>query len=449
MSTTTIGRVVFVVCVCVAMVACEREAPSADVSTTGSVIFIHPDGSSASHWAAARNLYHGPDGDLHWDKLPAVAVYRGHIGDRLTATSNAGATVHAYGIKVPANAYGLNAGRAMVDDQGRSLSVMHQAMAAGLPVGVVNSGTSTEPGTGCFLVSVPSRSQHEDIAQRLVESGADVILGGGEQWFVPESADGRHGPGKRTDGVDLIQRARELGFHVVLTRYELAALPADAAKVLGLFAANHTFNDKTEEALMEKMLPAYQRQAPTVAEMTQAALGVLSRKGKPFLLVVEEEGSDNFGNVNNAAGTLEALRRADEAIGVARRFVAEHPGTLLITAADSDAGGMKLIGLKSKDGQPPEKVPPRDVNGAPLDGQFGTGTTPFIAAPDRFGQSLPFAIAWATRHDCTGGVLVRAEGLNASHVHGSFDNTDIPRLIRRTLFGENSRSLTTSAPRSP
>jgi hypothetical protein len=37
--------------------------------------------------------------------------------------------------------------------------------------------------------------------------------------------------------------------------------------------------------------------------------------------------------------------------------------------------------------------------------------------------------------DVSGGVLVRAEGLNSELVHGSFDNTDVARVIRATLFG--------------
>ncbi|MCF7838223.1 MAG: hypothetical protein K9N49_06300 [Candidatus Marinimicrobia bacterium] len=38
--------------------------------------------------------------------------------------------------------------------------------------------------------------------------------------------------------------------------------------------------------------------------MTAAALAILSRQGKRFLLVAKEEGTDNFANVNNAGGIL-------------------------------------------------------------------------------------------------------------------------------------------------
>jgi alkaline phosphatase len=408
----------------------------------GSVIFIHPDGTSASSWAAARNLYVGPDHDLHWDRLPAMALYRGHMADSLTATSHGGATTHAHGIKVAGSAYGLTAGgetgKPIVDGEGQSLSVAQQAIRAGLPVGVVQTGTNTEPGTGCFLTAVPRRSMHDQIAAQLIASGAEVILGGGEQFFLPKGAEGVHGPGARHDNRDLIDEARKAGYTVVRTREQLKSLKDGVPKVLGLFAANHTFNDKPEEELAAKKLPLYAEDAPTVAEMTDVALRILTAKGKRFLLIVEEEGTDNFGNKNNARGMLEAMRRADEAIGLARRYVHEHPATLLITAADSDAGGMRLVGIPVRRGADvPQKLPPTDANGAPMDGVLGTGSAPFVAAPDRAGRTLPFAIVWAARDDVTGGILVRGAGINSHLVHGNMDNTEIAHLIRLTLFGRS------------
>jgi alkaline phosphatase len=412
---------------------------------TGSVIFIHPDGTSAATWTAARALYHGPDGELNWDRLPAMAVYREHTADRLTPSSNSGGTTHAYGVKVALDAFGRTAGgergRDIVDAEGRSLSVAKQAICAGIPVGFVQTGTSTEPGTACFVASVESRQMHDEIASQLLASGAKIILGGGEQFFLPAGVEGVHGPGKRTDGRNLIEEAKSAGFTVVRTREELLALDAGTERVLGLFAAYHTFHDSTEEALVAAGLPAYEPDAPTVAEMTEVALQLLAAKEKPFLLIVEEEGTDNFGNFNNAAGMIQAMGRADDAIGVARGFVQTHGDTLLLTAADSDAGGMRMFGYRT-DGKPlaPDRLPACDSNGAPLDGCTGTGSAPFLAAPDCTGKRLPFGIVWASKHDVSGGVLVRAEGLNAHLVSGSVDNTEIAEIMRATLFGSDAPS---------
>ncbi len=414
-----------------------------DSPQTGSVVFIHPDGASAATWAAARNLLVGPDGDLHWDRLPHIAVYRGHMANNLTATSNGGATTHAYGVKVAADAfgtYGTDMGDRSLqqpkDADGQSLSVVHQALAANLPVGLVQSGVATEPGTAAFVASVPKRSQHDDIAQQLVESNVAVLLSGGERYFLPQGTDGVHGPGVRSDDLNLIERAQQLGYTVVYTREQLANLPDDTPKVLGLFATASTFNDRPEEILAALDLPLYDPDAPTLAEMTAAALRFLAAANDRFLLVVEEEGTDNFGNNNNAAGVLEACRRADETYGLLRQHLQTHPNTLILTAADSDGGGLRLIGERHDNGQPNRtSLPHHDNNGSPIDGLDGPGSTPFMAAPDRNGLSMPFRIQWAAQDDVTGGILVRAEGLNAHRVQGSMDNTEIAPLIRRTLFG--------------
>ncbi len=408
-------------------------------SDRGSVIFIHPDGAGGGTWAATRALYVGPDEDLHWDLLPFVAVYRGHSLNSLTPSSNAGATMHAYGVKTEKSAFGRTKsgpdGVEPTDAEGKSLSVAKQAIAAGVPTGIVQSGDVVEPGTAVFLADANERKDHEEIVAKLVESGATVMLGGGEAWFLPEGTRGQHGEGKRTDGRNLVEEAREAGYTVVLTREELMSLPAETEKVIGIFASYSTFNDKPEEILSERGWPNFAVEAPTIAEMTEVALRILGRDGRQFLLVVEEEGTDNFANNNNASGTLESAKRADDAIGVARRFLVDHPQTLLVTTADSDAGGMHMSGDPiGDDWQPGGLAPETSVNGSPIDGVSGTGTPLFLAAPDAQGRRLPFYITWATGNDVSGGVLVRADGYNAHLVRGSMQNTDIAKLIRRTLF---------------
>jgi alkaline phosphatase len=207
---------------------------------------------------------------------------------------------------------------------------MQEAMQKGFKVGVVNSGSIIEPGTACFLSSVAKRDQYALITRQVLESGADVILSGGEEWMLPSGTRGRHtASGKRSDGKNLIEAAVQRGYTVVYTREELAAVPPTTKKLLGVFAEKHTFLDQTEDILAAVGMPFYVPSAPTVAEMTSAALRILGKDR--FFLVVEEEGTDNFGNVNNARGVLEALIRADDAFRVATDFVEKHPDTLLIT----------------------------------------------------------------------------------------------------------------------
>jgi alkaline phosphatase len=284
---------------------------------------------------------------------------------------------------------------------------------------------------------VHERDEGHEIAAQVAASGVDVILMGGEEWFLPQGSQGRHGVGRRRDGRNLIEEAKSSGYKVVFTREELAALPDDAGKVLGIFSSDDTFNDEPEEDLATQGLPPYDPAAPTISEMTAAALRLLG--GRQFLLVVEEEGTDNFGNCNNAFGLAEALRRGDEGLGVALGFVEKHPDTLLVTFGDSEAGNPDVIGLRGGKYEGEMFSKGRDANGAPLDGLEnaleGGVAKPFISKPDRAGKTHDFLVAWGTKLDSCGAILVRAAGLNADKVRGSFDNTSLYPLFYETLFG--------------
>ncbi len=421
-----------------------------------SVIFIHPDGTTPSHYALARYETEGPDGRLNWDRMDEAGVYLTHIEDQLTATSNAGAVVHAYGVKPQAGSYGL-------DEEGNPIeslsaqegltetgtTIMEEAIAAGKATAVINSGFIAEPGTGVFLADVEDRSETEAITAEVVESGVDIILGGGETDYLPEGTVGFFGEeGTRTDGRNLVEEAEEMGYTVVYTEEQLRSLPEDTDKVLGIFAASDTYNDTTEETNAEERLDNYgqpgNEDPPTVAEMLDAALPILSRDEDGFFAVLEEEGTDNFGNNNNGRGVVEAAVRADEAIGVALDYVEnERPNTLLITSADSNAGGVQAIDVEVKAGGDVGTVPVNptledrsDAIEVPLDGQEGRSTEPFIAGPDENGNRFPYGIAYAGLPDFGSDIVSKAAGLNSDLLPSTHDNTTIYRLMYQTLFGE-------------
>jgi len=483
-----------------------RADATAQARGTGSVVFLHPDGAGPNHFGAARMYWYGPDAVSPWDRLPHTALYRGHMLDAVTGTSNGGATTHAFGYKVEA---GGSFGRDGDGDAAREIrglsgypgSIMREAAASGHPVGVVNDGNIGEPGTGAFLAEVRNRNDWNEIARQMIEgrTPADpapwVIMGGGERNLIPDDQAGVHCPAGRntpadaqrgrTDGRDLIAVARERGYTVVRTRAEFEALRAEVERranytprVLGVFACHHIFNDRNEEQLraegyVDPTIPAGDRRGdlvlfgqpaplatdaedvaarkrsgqnpPTAAEMTELAITILRRaeraERRRFMLVVEPESTDNFGNANNAIGSLTAAKHANDTIAVVRAHLRRDPRTLLLTAADSDASGMQVVPQTS--GEPVGSVPVNPAEGQPavqnpLDGIGGRGTTALQTAPDQFGETRGFGVAWVGP-DVTGGIVSRAEGVNAVELRTRysqrFDNVDVYRLMYRTLFG--------------
>jgi alkaline phosphatase len=429
------GRLFCLVALVMASVAasaeCERDP------TGNGAIFFHPDGTSAGHWDAMRILYYGPDGASHWDRLPRMAAYRGHLTGRLTSSSNAGASIHATGTRTWVGSFGLDRdGDELRAANGSTRTIMEEAVACDLGTALVQTGSIIEPGTAVFVADAENRYEDaEEIALEVVESGVDIVLGAGEEWLLPEGVQGRFGEGRRSDGRNLIAEARDRGYAVVYTRDEMMALDDDVERVLGVFNVEDTFHDRPEEELRAMGLPNFLESAPTVAEMTAFALARIGDDPDGFLAVIEEEGSDNFCNNMNASGCLDALKRADDAIATMRAFIEDNPSTFMVTTSDSNAGGMQIRDVASADDAVPARAP---RSGAALDGRNGTGTLPFVAAPDRQGRRFPFAIAWASGLDIGSGVIARGAGLNAEALlpASGVANTDIYRMLYRTLFGE-------------
>ncbi|MBF1999396.1 MAG: alkaline phosphatase [Synechococcales cyanobacterium M58_A2018_015] len=430
-------------------------APEA-TAETGNVIFIHPDGASPSHYAAARFVHEGPDGRLNWDMMSNAGVYLGHMEDQLTGTSNAGAVTHAMGVKAPARSFGLDAnGSPVVSRSGkRGTTIMEEAIAAGKATAIINSGIIAEPGTGAFLATVENRSDFTGITAQIVESGVDVILGGGEIHYLPTGVTGRFGQeGVREDGRNLIEEAEAAGYTVVYTLEELQALPEGTTKVLGIFAAEDTYNDQPEEVLAAEGLGLYgqpgNENPPTVGQMLEAALAIVSQDEDGFFVVMEEEGTDNFANNNNAAGTIEAAKRADDAIGIALDYADQNSNTLVITAADSDAGGLEVRDPQAADepvGTVSANPTTEDGVANPLDGQTGLGTEPFVSQPAANGNTYPFGIGWVGTPDFPGSIVSKTYGLNADLLPSTLDNTKIYEIMYRTLFGDTLPNLVQSTP---
>ncbi|NEQ25002.1 MAG: hypothetical protein F6K28_39105, partial [Microcoleus sp. SIO2G3] len=311
----------------------------------------------------------------------------------------------------------------------------------------------------------------------VIRSGTDVIMGGGELYMLPIGTTGFHVTAEidagetrpeRRPTINLIELAQSLGYTVVYTEDQMNAAVNGAnppEKLLGVFAADNTFDDTTEEELglnTANPSPLYVETAPTVAEMLDASLKIVQRDPDGFFVVLEEEGTDNFGNNNNSVGTIEAVRRADAAIGVAMDYVnTQDPNTMIVTAADSDAGGLQVVQFAPytrpsgnftpnqpaiADAEP--QVPFINVNPTTtsgtrnfLDGVNGSTASatdpfrPFQSQPSLDGPMGNFGIGWVGTPDFPGSIVSKAYGLNADLLPSTLDNTEIYRMMYQSLFG--------------
>lgn len=285
------------------------------------VIFILPDGFAAPHADAYRAFKGGAEAPT-WDDHLKGMVKTGSA-DNLVTDSAASATAYATGEKT------YNGGIA-VDPDGRALeSVLDIASDAGKATGIVSTAAITDASPAAFGASTVDRGNQDDIAQQYTSNGdLDVILGGGRAQFLPVDA-----AGAREDGVDLTAQAARQGFDYVTTEAEVDAASGD--RLLGLFSDEDMSAPIGNGGVGEPVAGE-----PSLAEMTQAALDRLSQDDDGFFTVIEEEGTDSYNHANDAATGLNAAKAFDDAWSVALDFAERNPGTLIVSVADHETGGM-------------------------------------------------------------------------------------------------------------
>lgn len=292
---------------------------------------------------SARNLIFFCYDGFTWEDYGAARAYAArHLKrtlalERLFALGAAGSMLSSSLTSIVTDSAAASSawatGRKIVNGQlstfpdGRQLTTIFElARSVGKATGVVTTTTATHATPAGFVVSVPGRGAEAEIADLYYESGMEVILGGGNRFFDPKLRD---------DGRDLYADFAAKGYSVVRTREELAA--SRGSRLLGIFFDGHMPYDidRVHQGVA----------VPSLAEMTAAALQVLSGYSGGFALQVEAGRIDHSNHATDAAATLWDVLAADEALEVILSFIDNHPDTLLILASDHGTGGGAVYGF--------------------------------------------------------------------------------------------------------
>jgi alkaline phosphatase len=276
-----------------------------------SVIFMVPDGLGDMS-AEAYRYFKGsdPTWELGFRASVQTASASGSVTD-----SAAAATAYATGVKT-------SNGRIAVDVDGNPLvSILTLAHEAGKSTGIVSTDAITGATPAAFAATNEDRDNQAEIAEDYIERDElTVILGGGRESFLGDP-DG--------DGATTLEEAQAAGFGYVTTADELRA--SDSERLLGLFGYGPLglpIGDRSHE--------------PTLPEMTDAALDRLALDRDGFFLVVEAAGTDIWGHANDAAAVMRSAEEYEDAMHVALAYAADNPGTLVVSVADHETGGLQL-----------------------------------------------------------------------------------------------------------
>lgn len=387
------------------------------------IILFTGEGLVSSRLAAARLYEGGADQLLSLEKLPNLALLSTHGNDLAVADAAAAASALATGRK--------NNQRALATDPtGRPLpTLLELAREKGRAVGLVTTGSLTDPAPAAFYAHATDHRAREPLAAQLVDrAGLHVALGGGLDDFLPELKGGR-----RRDARDLLQEATGPGprgsYTLARTAAELAAVPAwRSPRLLGLFAADALrFRDETGAATDAAQ--------PTLAEMTRRAIEILQRENRGYLLVVDAGLIARAAEGNRGERALQELIELDRALGVALQYAGGGNKTLIVVAGTVSTGGMALNGYPLRQDRGVALLG-TNVYGLPsLTWSTGPNGNPPSTAAVGEGKATPEPAAFpapvaANTADET---LAAGFGPGSEKLRGFLDNTAVFELIRGQL----------------
>jgi alkaline phosphatase len=320
------------------------------------VIFFVGDGMSMSTVTAARilegQLNGGPGEDnvLSFERLPYLALSKTYSANQQTPDSAPTMSAMVTGVKTNDGVFGFSSAVKRKEkhwnniQKHRLVTLLELAETRGLSTGVVTTARLTHATpAACYAhtserewesdADLPMGTDVPDIARQLLEfsygDGLEVAMGGGRREFLPVSVtDGEGKRGRRKDHRDLTREWLEQYDNAAYVWNSEQFHNIDAATtdhLLGLFEASHMEYeaDRADDKAGE----------PSLTEMTEKAIQILSKNPKGYFLQVESGRIDHGHHATNAyralTDTIEfsnAVRRAMELVDPAE--------TLIIVTAD-------------------------------------------------------------------------------------------------------------------
>lgn len=312
-------------------------APSRPLAQTApqvkNIIMMIPDGQSVTDTTLAR-WYQGGQ-PLAVDEM-ACGLVRTYSADAPIADSAPSGTAYATGHKSHTGFVGVLPDAntmpgldplAQSDQRRPVASILEVARLLGKGTGLIATSEIMHATPADFSAHDPSRKNYDNISEQQVYQGVDVVLGAGAYYLTPEG---------RKDGEDLVAALEGMGYDYITTPQEMA--DTQSQKVWGMFAPKDLSYEMDRD-------PSTQ---PSLAEMTQKAIQLLSRKENGFFLMVEGSKVDWASHANDPVGVISDTLAYDAAVKVALDFAKQDGSTVVISATDHGNGGM-TIGGKATD----------------------------------------------------------------------------------------------------
>lgn len=402
------------------------------------VILLIGDGMGDSEITAARNYAEGAGGFFKGiDALPLTGQYTHYALNKKTGKpdyvtdSAASATAWSTGVKTYNGALGVD-----IHEKDHQ-TILELAKSAGLATGNVSTAELQDATPAALISHVTSRKCYGpsvtvekcptnalekggkgSITEQLLNARADVTLGGGAKTFAETATAGEW------QGKTLREQAQARGYQLVNDATSLVAISqANQDKpLLGLFSEGNmpvrwegpkaTYHGNIDKAAVTcTPNPKRDSSVPTLAQMTDKAISLLSSNEKGFFLQVEGASIDKQDHAANPCGQIGETVDLDEAVQKALEFAKKEGNTLVIVTADH-AHSSQII--------PPETKAP--------------GLTQALNTKDGAVMVMSYGNSEEESMEHTGTQLrIAAYGPHAANVVGLTDQTDLYYTMKAAL----------------
>ena len=325
------------------------------------VILFVGDGMTIANRTAARVLSKGIvegkyQGKLAFDDMPYTAMIGTSGSDSLITDSANSMSAYTTGHKTAVNAMGVYVSRAGDNLSHPKVETISELIKrkTKMSVGIVSDAELQDATPGAVVAHTRRRADKQYIADQLLASRAEVILGGGSAYFYPQSTKGS----KRKDEKNLIDAFKSDGYQVALTKQELIAASANknTKKLFGVFHPDNMDGSLDRFFLKKNTVNQYPNQ-PDLTEMTASAIEVLSRNPNGFFLMVEAALIDKFNHPLDWERAAFDTIMLSNAVQIAKEFAKTHPDTLIIVTPDhTHSGSISGVVHDDKPGPLREKV---------------------------------------------------------------------------------------------
>lgn len=293
------------------------------------VIILIPDGASVTHFSLAR-WYNG-GAPLAVDEL-ACGLVRTYSADAAIADSAPAGSAMSTGYKshtgfvavLPdtVNMYGVP-NLTQGDERKPLATILESAKLAGKSTGIIATSNIQHATPADFSSHLPDRSDYDVLGEQQVYNNMDVVLGGGYKYLVKEN---------RKDKEDMISELKTLGYDIAVTKDEMNK--SSSSKLWGLFSQDAM----SYELDREKLTPT----EPSLQEMTDKAISILSKDKDGFFLMVEGSKIDWASHANDPVGVTTDVLAFDAAVKSALDFAKKDGNTVVIVASDHGNGGLTI-----------------------------------------------------------------------------------------------------------